>query len=168
MWSPDQAVKGHSCEHDQRTLQAKRGSYTGFAMMHVVHVRSDQVELVTSTHRPDRQDILAAVVGGDVAVTCSCTSWLLWLIWAEWFNSSSSTSCCCPTSLTKLQCLPICFAWSCLWEDEFQRISRSNGEADSAPVGNQTRDSQLVLRRSFISQMAWEPLQPETTSSTKL
>lgn len=63
MWSPDKAVKGHSCEHDQRTLQAKRGSYTGFAMMHVVHVRSDQVELVTSTHRPDRQDIWRLSLG---------------------------------------------------------------------------------------------------------
>lgn len=96
MWSSDKAVKGHSCEHDQHTLPAKRRFYyTGFAMMHGDHVRSDQVELVTSTHRPDRQDIWRLLFGGDVAVTCSCTSWLLWLNWAEWFNSSSSTSCRC-------------------------------------------------------------------------
>ena len=59
------------------TLQAKRGLYTGFAMMHSDHVRSDQVELVTSTHRPDRQDMWPVSFGGDVAGTCSCTSWLL-------------------------------------------------------------------------------------------
>ena len=58
-----------------------------------------------------------------------------------------------------LQCFPICpicFAWSWLWaacfigEDEFQRISRSNGEADCAHVGDQMRDGQLICAEALF------------------